>query len=71
MYDSELTIRDLGTLPSSAREWKNIKEHELKRGLMNPIRTDDPSFAGSDLDAILLNNKRYCQSRRHIHRTCS
>ena len=56
MYDSELTIRDLGTLPSSAREWKNIKEHELKRGLWNPIRTDDPSFAGSDLDAILLNN---------------
>lgn len=56
MYDSELTIRDLGTLPSSAREWKNIKEHELSRGLINPIRTDDPSFAGSDLDSILLNN---------------
>ena len=56
MYDSQITIEDLGRLPSSAREWKNIKEEELKRGLWNPIRTDDPSFAGSDLDSILLNN---------------
>lgn len=56
MYDSQITIEDLGRLPSSAREWRNIKEHELSRGLINPIRTDDPSFAGSDLDSILLNN---------------
>ena len=31
MYDAELTIQDLGMLPSSAREWKNIKQEELKR----------------------------------------
>lgn len=56
MFDSQLTMEDLGRLPSSAQEWKLIKEHELSRGLWNPIRTDDPSFADGDLDSITLNN---------------
>jgi hypothetical protein len=56
MFDAELTISDLGKLPSSAREWQNIKSHELKRGLWLPPRTDNPSFAVGDLNTITLNN---------------
>jgi hypothetical protein len=55
MYDAELTIQDLGMLPSSAREWKNVKQEELKRGLWEPIRIDPPSFAYGDLSSITLN----------------
>lgn len=56
MYDAQLTIEDLGRLPSSAREWQNMKNEELKRGLWTPLHVDDPSFAKGDLKDITYNN---------------
>lgn len=56
MYDAELTMSDLGSLPSSAREWQNIKNHELKRGLILPPRQYPERFANGDINDITLNN---------------
>lgn len=56
MFDSQITMQELGSLPSSGREFLNIKRHEIKRGLWLPPRTDNPSFAEGDLATITLNN---------------
>jgi len=38
LYSADIAIQELGMLPSSAREWKNVKEFQLKRGLIDPPR---------------------------------
>lgn len=56
LYDSNLSIQDLGRLPSSAREWANVKQDELNRGLWEPERKDNASYAVGDVSTITLNN---------------
>jgi len=56
MFDPEISMQELGSLPSSGREWANIKRHHLSRGLWLPPRTDNPEFAQGDLATITLNN---------------
>lgn len=38
LYSADIAIQELGMLPSSAREWQNVKEFQLKRGLIDPPR---------------------------------
>ena len=56
LYDADLSVQDLGRLPSSAREWANVKRDELNRGLWEPIRKDPESYAVGDVSSITLNN---------------
>jgi len=67
MFNSEISMQELGSLPSSGREFLNIKRHELKRGLWLPPRTDNPSFAEGDLATITL-NQAYIQLVRDADR---
>ena len=56
MFNPEISMQELGSLPSSGREFLNIKRHSVKRGLWLPPRTDNPEFAEGDLATITLNN---------------
>ncbi len=36
MYNADISMAELGMMPSSIQEWKNVKEFQRNRGLMDP-----------------------------------
>lgn len=56
MYNAEISLPELGQLPSTSREWQNVKREQLKRGLQDPPNESDPRLAEGTASFINLNN---------------
>lgn len=56
MYNAEISLPELGQLPSTSREWQNVKRDQLKRGLQDPPNQTDPRLAEGTASFINLNN---------------
>ena len=45
MYNADISMAELGMMPSSIQEWKNVKDFQRNRGLMDPPNMTPQSLA--------------------------